>query len=387
MKQRVLVVGGYGNFGQFITRLLVEEQNIQLIIAGRSITKAKKWAHKLNHENAKSKGVKEQILTGESVIEYISLDIQGDIFKNLVLLKPNIVIHTSGPFQNQAYHVAEACIKYGCHYIDLADGREFVCGIDQLNERARERGVVVISGASSVPCLTSTIVDYHATDFNFIDHLDYGITTAQKAPRGVATVCAILGYVGKPFTTLIDGVWRKVFGWQDIQLKQFSGLGWRLLGNCDVPDLELFPKRYPELKTIRFKAGIEVKSLHTLLWLFSWGARWKWINNLQRSASLFHNIAKLFNFFGTSNSAFYMLLTGQDHSGKRKKVSFELVARSGCGVYIPCIPSVLITKKLINGEFNIAPGAYACIGMVTRNEYLQALQGMNIEWHVNYYGA
>ena len=40
MIKRVLIIGGYGNFGSFITESLAKEANIQVIIAGRSLQKA-----------------------------------------------------------------------------------------------------------------------------------------------------------------------------------------------------------------------------------------------------------------------------------------------------------------------------------------------------------
>ena len=69
-----------------------------------------------------------------------------------------------------------------------------------------------------------------------------------------------MSYAGKPFTTLIDGTMKQVYGWQDLRWRKFRGLGWRALGNCDVPDLALFPRRYPDLKTIRFQAGLELRT-------------------------------------------------------------------------------------------------------------------------------
>ncbi len=72
---------------------------------------------------------------------------------------PDLVIHTCGPFQGQDYRVAEACIDAGVDYIDLADGREFVAGIEALSERASTSGVVTVSGASSVPGPSSAAVD------------------------------------------------------------------------------------------------------------------------------------------------------------------------------------------------------------------------------------
>ena len=65
--------------------------------------------------------------------------------------------------EKHGYDVAKACIAWGCHYIDLADGREFVDGISALDALARENNVLVVSGASSVPCLTSALVDHWTT--------------------------------------------------------------------------------------------------------------------------------------------------------------------------------------------------------------------------------
>ena len=38
--QRVLIIGGYGNFGRFISSMLAREADIQVIIAGRSKSRA-----------------------------------------------------------------------------------------------------------------------------------------------------------------------------------------------------------------------------------------------------------------------------------------------------------------------------------------------------------
>src|SRR5690606_27876371 len=101
----------------------------------------------------------------------------------------------------------------------------------------------------------------------------YGITTAQKTTRGVATTAAILSYTGKPFKTLVDGEMQNVYGWQNLHAHKYSTLGWRLLGNCNVPDLELFPTLYPKLKTVRFYAGLELPFIHITLWALSWLVR------------------------------------------------------------------------------------------------------------------
>lgn len=366
MTTRVLIIGGYGNFGGFITKSLARDQSIQLIIAGRSIDKANTLATELEAANRP---------------ESIALDITENLESSLRAIRPNITIHTSGPFQTQSYHVANACIDVGSHYIDLADGRAFVAGIRELDQHARDKEVLVVSGASSVPCLTSALVDHYKHEFSALESLDYGITTAQKTTRGLATTAAILSYTGRPFKTLIEGVMRNVYGWQDLHSRNYPGLGRRMLGNCEIPDLDLFPERYPTLKTIRFYAGLEIPLVHMTLWMISGLVRIGLIRKLDQAAPLLLRISFLFDRFGTENSAFHMVLAGTDKSGASKQITFDLTARKGDGPYIPCMPAILLARKLANREID-KTGATPCVDLITLDEYLSALGDMNITWQV-----
>lgn len=358
--KRVLVIGGYGNFGRFISRRLAQDPNIILIIGGRRLEKS-------------------QALANELKAQAVLIDIQVDIRSALEKIKPDIVIHTSGPFQLQGYEVAEACIAAGAHYVDLADGREFVAGINKLDEQARDAKVLVISGASSVPCLTSALIDDYKKEFATLDSLDYGITTAQQTTRGLATTAAILSYTGKPFKTLINGELKNIYGWQDLHTHHYSGLGQRWLCNCNIPDLEIFPTLYPELKTIRFYAGLELPFIHITLWMLSWLVRIGLVKSLVPAASLLLKLSFLFDRFGSADSGFHMQLSGMDHNNCPKRILFELIACDGDGPYIPCMPAVILAKKLASGSLKDT-GAKPCIGIISKDEYLQALQGLNISW-------
>ncbi len=363
--KRVLIIGAYGNFGSYISRVLASDENIQIIIAGRSLNKGNVYSETIDTRNKP---------------EIVALNINENLASSLATLKPDIVIHTSGPYQTQSYHVAEACIAQGCHYIDLADGRDFVNGISGLDQKAKAKGIMVISGASSVPCLTAALIDHYIHSFKKLEELDYGITTAQKTNRGQATTTAILSYTGRQFKTLISGEMKDVYGWQNFHARKYPGLGWRLLGNCDIPDLALFPDRYPELKSIRFFAGLEIPFIHLGLWLISWLVRLRILRQLEKYAGLLLRISYLFDFIGSDNSAFHMQMTGTDREGNKKKIIFDLIARSGDGPYIPCMPAIIMVKKLANGEI-MKWGASPCMGFITLEEYLGALESMDIQWH------
>ena len=319
MVMRVLIIGGYGNFGSYIAKALAGDAEIRLLIAGRSYESAVRFIAGLKTVNK---------------AEPHMIDINGDIGAALAHMNPHIVIHTSGPFQSQKHHVARACISYGCHYLDLADARDFVAGIGKNDAAAKAKGVLIVSGASSVPCLTAAVIDHYLPGFAKLDSIDYGISAAQQTNRGLATTSAILSYVGKPFETIRDGKPHSVIGWQGTHSERYPELGRRWFGNCDIPDLAIFPERYPQIKTIRFAAGHELAILHAGTWALSWAVRLGLIQSLGPHAERLLRIAFLFDWMGTSRSGFHMYLSGTGHDNKAKIVRFFIIARSGHGPYI-----------------------------------------------------
>ena len=362
MVARVLIVGGYGHFGSYIARSLAGDAEIRLLVGGRSVAKAQAFVNSLQPVHP---------------AEAYAIDVNGDLREALARIAPDVVIHTSGPFQGQDHRVARACIAQRCHYIDLADARDFVATIGSLDAEAKDRDVLVVSGASSVPCLTAAVVDAYLPCFARLDAVDYGISTAQHANAGLATTSAVLGYVGKPMTVLRDGRMKTVFGWADTHAEHYPELGWRLFGNCDIPDLALFPARYPTLRSMRFAAGHELAFIHLGTSALGALVRLGIIKSLDRHASFLLRLARLFDPLGSGRSGFHMILTGSNHEGRAKQRHFHLIARSGHGPYIPCIPTILLARRLARGSLETR-GATPCLDLIDLETYLKALEGLNI---------
>ena len=126
----VLVLGGYGGFGGRVA-ILLGKAGFAVIVAGRNAAKAEAFCAR--HPALALRPLKlarEDGLGGET---------------------PWLVVDAAGPFQESDYSLPAACIRAGAHYLDLADARDFVFGIDALDAAARAAGVAVISGASSLP--------------------------------------------------------------------------------------------------------------------------------------------------------------------------------------------------------------------------------------------
>ena len=165
--KRIIILGGYGNFGKRIAENLARLDNFEIMIAGRSLSKAKMLCEKLSNLNP------------DKLFTPVAVDINASNFAaTLLTFSPFLVIHTSGPFQGQGYQVPEACLAAGAHYIDLADDRRFVCDIQRYNEQAKAKNLLLVTGASSVPGLSSTVIDTYRAEFSSINSIDIAI-----APR------------------------------------------------------------------------------------------------------------------------------------------------------------------------------------------------------------
>ncbi len=366
MTYPVLILGGYGNFGKRIARALAEDRRIKLFIAGRSLAKARELSNRLNAEfQCDCEGLR---------MEIGSLDLKDRIRET----GAHLVIHTSGPFQGQAYDVARACIAAGANYVDIADDRVFVSGIESLAEEARRSNVLVISGASSVPGLSSAVIAEYLPRFGQLRSIRHGIAPGNQAERGRATVKAILSYTGRPFRRWKGGRWQEVYGWQDIRTHQFpEPIGRRWLANCEIPDLELFPRYYPTVHTVTFQAGLELSILHLGLWLLSWLSRWRIIDNWAQYADPITAMSCWFERLGTDVGGMYVRLDGERKDGSPLSITWNLIARDGHGPEIPSIPAILLAKKFASKAMN-RTGATPCVGLFSLEEFMTELRPWRI---------
>ncbi|MCH8616403.1 hypothetical protein LZ016_09860 [Sphingomonas sp. SM33] len=154
----------------------------------------------------------------------------------------------------------------------------------------------------------------------------------------MGTAAAILSYVGKPFTILAEGKRERVFGWQGLHGVHYPELGLRVFGYCDIPDLDLFPERYPELRDLRFVAGHEVKLLHFGTWLLSWGVRLGLAKSLSPYADRLLKLSFLFDPLGSDKSGFHMVLEGKGTDGRAKTVRIFMTRGRCMGRISPAFP-------------------------------------------------
>ena len=361
---RVLIVGGYGAFGARAAERLARESHIEIVIAGRSADKARIFAEAL--------GVRAQAHVGHATLDATSASVAA-----LRSLAPQVVINASGPFQQQDYTLARASVAAGCHYVDLADARAFVTGIGTLDGAARGAGVSVISGASSVPGLSSAAVRRMAEDLHRLDEVHIGISPGNSFDPGIATAASIIGQAGKPLGVRQSGRQKTVYGWQGLHRHRFPEIGYRWMSDVDVPDLDLFPLHYPQLATVRFSAGLEVGVFHLGLWGASWLARAGIVRSLAPLAAPMLAAKRRLSMLGSDTGGMFVRIAGLDRENIKRTRVWNLVARGGEGPYVPAMASVILAKRLVAGD-GPAPGACPCFGLFQLEDFEAEIADLDI---------
>jgi len=359
--RRALVLGGYGGFGGRIAVRLARE-GFEVVVAGRSLLKAQAFC--ATHPDAR--------LTPAAV------DRAAPLGPVLARLRPWLVVDAAGPFQGADYAVPRACIAVGAHYLDIADGRAFVAGIDPLDAEAVAAGVAVVSGASTVPALSSAVVDALAAGLERVTLIEAALTASHRATGGAAVVEAILSYAGRPVELRQAGRRFLRPGWSDLAWRRLSVAGGpslppRLVALCDVPDLELLGDRCPGRPLVVFRAGAEFAVLNLALWALSFSVRWGWVRDLRGLAPPMAGVLRATRGLGGDRSGMEVRVLGL-LDGRPVERRWTLIAERGDGPQTPCLAAPLLARKLADGA--LSPGARPAVGLLSLAEFEASFAGL-----------
>jgi Saccharopine dehydrogenase NADP binding domain len=365
----VAVLGGYGVFGSRIVCSLARHGALEVLIAGRNPRTAGALAKSIGGRNLRG----------------LELNITNVAHVNAMFaLRPAVVIDAVGPFQGRNHALARRCADAAVHYIDIADNRTHVSGIASLDTLARSNGVAIVSGASTVPAISTAIVDDLVGTAEDVLEIDVGISPGHRAPRGLATARAILSYCGQSIPGVCGlGV---EYGWGNLTRHHYpEPVGKRLLSNVDTPERALWRDRYPSLTRASIRAGLELGVLHLGLSLLSRGVRAGLLPSLSRFAQPMLSVANALDRWGNDSGAMHVRVASRAATGRATARTATLVATKGDGPQIPAAPAALIAKKLL-GVDGYAPlkihGAQPCVGLISRAEILGELAGFAIDYRV-----
>lgn len=357
MKKKILILGGYGVLGRQISAMLAQDADMECIVAGRDVSKSKSYADTLG-------------------VHFQAVDTANPLALRAALDGVFAVVDTCGPFQGRAYGVAEACIAQGTHYVDVADARSYVEGFSRLNESARERGCLLVTGAGTVPAVTSVLVDSMTGRFDRITEIHTAISTGNRDARGPATLSNILSYAGLPLPVMEQGSWRTHYGWSRPQNIRFPApVGKRRVYLIDTPDLDIFPQRYAA-HTVSARAGMQLGLFNHGLYVLARLKRHNRIADLSRHMRPLLKASRMFRAAGDATGGVRVAVRGE-HNGQKVEHHAFLVARHTHGIVIPASPSVALIRKWVRQGVS-STGAMPGVGLLTLDDIRQVLRGYEV---------
>lgn len=142
----------------------------------------------------------------------------------------------------------------------------------------------------------------------------------------------------------------------------------RLGALCDIPDLELFPRRYGVTNRVMFRAALEVgltqRAFAALAALRTAGL----LKRPVRLAAPLNAAAKVFDFLGSALGGMVVRVEGNDAAGRRVRREWHISAGNDHGPEIPCMAAILLARRLARGQ-PVPIGAHTCMGLIELDDF------------------
>lgn len=357
---KLLIIGGYGTFGGRLARLMSDEARLTIMIGGRSLHKATTFAN---------------ALSGPAEILPVRFDRDGDVRGQLASISPDIVVDASGPWQaygHDPYRLARAAIECGAHYLDLADSKDFVCNISELDDAARKQNVFVLAGVSTCPVLTSAAARHLSSDLEEISSVTGGIAPSPFAGMGRSVVEAIASYAGMPVTTWKDNKLKKEHAFVSTRCFTVRPPGCVPLppmtfSLIEVPDLELLRSLHRPVRSIWFGVSTLPAVYHALLRLLARGVRAKLVPSLSWLSAIMLSVMNHLAW-GEHRGGMFIEVRGRTTDGKQIERSWHLIAEGDTGPNVPVLAANIIIRRYLQIR-TPAPGARTAKDILSMADY------------------
>jgi len=237
---RVIVLGGCGAQGTFATKELITfDEFSEVTVGDYNIEKAKKLASELKSDK----------------VDVRKIDVREENELVKLMKEFDIVVNCVGPFYMYGFKVLKAAVKAGRDYVDICDDFDATIKMLELDEEAKDAGMIAVIGMGASPGITNVLSVYYATMLDRVDEIrHYWVVDSSHDPEGQAVMYhAAHGLTGR-VPQYIDG--KLVYvpagsGFEKVRL---------LSGEAEVvyyghPEPVTLPKYIEGVRTVMNKGG------------------------------------------------------------------------------------------------------------------------------------
>lgn len=311
-----VVFGGYGTFGSIVARELAC-QGIPVTIAGRDRTRAESFAKSLGTEH---RGV--------------IADVTNRISCRSMLQDQTVAVNCAGPFGPFADTLLQACLDCGCHYVDIADDRQYLRLVRGMDAKFRKQELAAVYGCSSLPAISGALgLTLQAEAGAVPERARVTLLIGNNNPKGRAAIASLVRGLGRPIQAP-QGVIR---GFRDREVVPLPApFGPRAVFNFDGPEYDLFPDLLG-VKSLTVKVGFEFRLANYVFALLAASG----LKFGRKTSNLLAWLGAHAPRFGTSGAAIMTELFFTDGSSKHA----TLLARE-YGQRMAALPCALVARSL-----------------------------------------
>lgn len=194
MKNRIVIIGGYGHVGQGIGRQLGERFPGQVYAAGRNAEQARKFSES----------------TGGQVLP-MTFDLsrwQDESWFDSVKMVIMCLDQTDDAF-------VRACLRTGTHYLDISANGAFLAHLEPLHEEAARYGATAVLSLGLAPGLTNLLAERAVRHQEHTEQLDIAILLGLGDSHGKAAIEWTIDNMQAEFEVTEDGRRRTVASFTD----------------------------------------------------------------------------------------------------------------------------------------------------------------------------
>jgi saccharopine dehydrogenase (NAD+, L-lysine-forming) len=248
-QKTILILGGYGNTGRPLARLLLMESDAKLVIAGRNLEKAKSFSDELNH--AVDGDRVRPVYADASNLEKLKQAFTGVDF---------IVVASSTT--QYTPQVAQAALEARIGYLDIQISTHKIALLKSMEDKIREAGSCFITDGGFHPGLPAFLVRYVAQFFDQMVSARVGSVIKEdwkSLEVEDSTIYELVDLMNDyQMMSFKDGQWKKanMLGMSDYISMDFGKVyGKQYCAPMMLEEMYALPKMYPTLLETGFYVG------------------------------------------------------------------------------------------------------------------------------------
>lgn len=334
----VFVLGAYGYFGRLLVRDLLEMTQLPRISAvGRHPVKLRQMAARL-----RSHGDRFHV----EVADLRNLSRLGEF-----LHPGDVVVDCAGPFQKRDLAVLGLCVERRCHFIDIADAREYLRAVYDQRSKLVGASSVILSGLSVLPGLVVLLARRAAALMDRVESVLTWLAPGNRGPREYGTVYSLIHSLGEPLEVLSGGRRREALPWSEPRSVRFPDPIRLRTGYLAVGvDTDILPVYFPGLRTAEFRIAAELDLLNRATGLLAPMVR-RAPGVFQAAVPLLRTGMAAFGCLGTEAGGVLVRVEGS-HLGARKTAVLSVVREKRSPV-IAIVLASLAAQKIAQRAWKI----------------------------------